>query len=159
MLAGGQVDGSSLGIPAQNGQRHFLQRFALQAHGEYSQTAAMRFALEHQNPLVAAPVISKGSGPYPETGFSLLGVSDPDVLLWALKIHDDGPEHGLVARVWNQADAARPVHFTTADPLAGAQRLTHIETPVEMLPLTGGALETMVGAQRMETFGLKFVAP
>jgi alpha-mannosidase len=52
LLAGGQVDGPSLGIPAQNGNTHFLQRFALRPHGSYEQTAAMKFALEHQNPFV-----------------------------------------------------------------------------------------------------------
>ncbi len=35
LLAGGQVDGRSLGIHDQNGASYFLQRFALRAHGEY----------------------------------------------------------------------------------------------------------------------------
>ncbi|MBC8009092.1 MAG: glycoside hydrolase, partial [Burkholderiales bacterium] len=64
-LAGGQVDGRWLGIHDQNGASYFLQRFALRAHGAYDQVAAMRFALEHQNPLVAAPVITKSAGVYP----------------------------------------------------------------------------------------------
>ena len=68
MLAGGQVDGSWLGIPAQNGNTHFLQRFALRPHGDYDQAAAMKFALEHQNPFVTGAVISiKDGGVYPET--------------------------------------------------------------------------------------------
>jgi hypothetical protein len=28
----------------------------------------------------------------------------PDVLLWALNVYEDGLQHGLVARVWNQPD-------------------------------------------------------
>ena len=55
-LAGGQVDGPSLGIPNQGGDTHFMQRFAVQTHGVYDQVSAMRFALEHQNPLVTGVV-------------------------------------------------------------------------------------------------------
>ena len=159
LLAGGQVDGPSLGIAAQNGNRHFLQRFALRAHGGYDQTAAMKFALEHQNPFVTGAIISKDGGAYHETTYSLLGVSHPDVLLWVLKIHDDGIEHGLVARVWNQARTPSAARFTSATPWQTAQRLTHIETPIEPLPLKDGALEATIGAQRIETFGLKPAIP
>ena len=77
------------------------------------------------------------------------------MLLWALKPHDDGIEHGLVARVWNQASKPIPVQLTTPVPLKSAERLTHLETSIEPLPLRDGALEISLGAQRMETFGLK----
>jgi alpha-mannosidase len=53
ILAGGQIDGQPLGLPNQGGDSDFLQRFALRSHGAYSNGEAMRFALEHQNPLVA----------------------------------------------------------------------------------------------------------
>ncbi|MEO6739045.1 MAG: glycoside hydrolase, partial [Chthoniobacteraceae bacterium] len=155
VLAGGQVDGSWLGIHAQNGATHFLQRFALRPHAAYDQTAVMKFALEHQNPLVTGAVIGKADAPYPAASFSLLQIDDPHALLWALKPHDDGIEHGLVARVWNQASAPTPVRFTTALPLKSAERLTHLETAIEPMPLRDGALGINLGAQRMETFGLK----
>ena len=60
VLAGGQIDGSSLGILNQGGDSYFTQRFALQTHGAFGQTAAMKFALEHQNPLVATFVDGLG---------------------------------------------------------------------------------------------------
>ncbi|MBC7925946.1 MAG: hypothetical protein H7039_09855, partial [Bryobacteraceae bacterium] len=67
----------------------------------------MKFALEHQNPLVTGAVISeKQGGVYPETCYLLLTVKDPNVLLWALKSHDDGIEQGLIARFWNVSNAA-----------------------------------------------------
>lgn len=155
LLAGGQVDGNWLGIRDQNGNSRFTQRFALRAHGGYDQAEAMRFALEHQNPFVTGPVISKDGGVYPEATHSLLRVSDPTVMLWALKIHDDGIEHGLVARVWNQSDKASAVTLSAATPMREARRLSHIETPAEALPLDGGVLQTTVGAQRIETIGFK----
>ena len=159
MLAGGQVDGPGLGIPAQNGATHFLQRFALHPHGGYNQTAAMKFAMEHQNPFVTGAVISNEGGAYPETTHTLLAVSNPDVLLWAFKVHEDGIQNGLVARVWNQASKPGAVRFTAATPLQSAQRTTHLETPLEPLPVKDGALEMTVGAQRIETFGLNPATP
>ena len=83
VLAGGQVDGVSLGIQDQGGDSHFLQRFALQTHDAYNPTVAMKFALEHQNPLAVALVT--GGSQYPESTYSLLTVDNPDVVLWALK--------------------------------------------------------------------------
>ncbi|MEX1117119.1 MAG: hypothetical protein WEB53_17870 [Akkermansiaceae bacterium] len=161
MLAGGQIDGPNLGIRGQNGNSRFLQRFALRGHAGYNQTAAMKFALEHQNPMVTGPVISKPGGihPYPETRFSLLGIDNPEVLLWALKSHEDGIDKGLVARVWNQSESAQPTRFTLAEPVSAARRLSHIETPIEDLPVKNGTLETRIGAQRMETYQLTTTPP
>lgn len=135
LLAGGQVDGPALGIRAQNGNAHFLQRFAIRPHGGYDQAAAMRFALEHQNPFVTGAVISKEGGAYPEISYSLLSVSNPDVLLWALKPHEDGIEHGLVARLWNLSDAPAEAELALTPGIASAHRTTHIETDLEAVPL------------------------
>ena len=154
VLAGGQVDGSWLGIRGQNGETHFLQRFALRAHGAYDAVAAMKFGLEFQNPFVTGAVIGITNSPYPATNYSLVSVSDPNVLLWALKPHDSGITNGIVARVWNLGTNASNVRFTTAMPLSAAQRVTHIETPLESLPLKNGALETTVSARRIESFNL-----
>ncbi len=54
-LAGGQTDGPKLGIPAQNGATDLRYHFALRSHQQaFDATEAMKFALEHQNPLVTA---------------------------------------------------------------------------------------------------------
>ena len=156
LLAGGQVDGSWLGIQGQNGNTHFLQRFALRPHGAYDQSAAMKFALEHQNPFVTGSVISeKSGGMYPETNYSLLTVSNPNVLIWALKSHDDGIEKGLVARLWNVSDATAQVEISAASGISGAHRATHIETDIEVVPLNGsGALPAVFKRQQMQTYRL-----
>ncbi len=155
MLAGGQVDGPSLGIPAQGGCQQFVQRFALQPHGGYEQAAAMRFALEHQNPLITAPVTGehKESDAAPSS-YAPFSLNSQDVLLWALKVHDDGMEHGLVARVWNQSRQERVVRLQSLKPMISASRLTHLETLLEKIPTENGALEVRIGPSRMETFGL-----
>ena len=154
-LAGGQVDGDSLGIRAQNGHKHFVQRFALRAHGSYDATAAMKFALEHQNPLITGSISNSGSE-YPETTHSLLSIDNPNVLLWALKVHDDGIEPGLVARLWNLSDAAVKAEIAFTPGISSAHRTTHIETDIEALPLTKhGMLPVDFNRQQMQTYRIK----
>jgi alpha-mannosidase len=154
-LAGGQVDGG-LGIPNQGGDSHFLQRFALRTHSAYNQADAMRFALEHQNPLLAGGIV--GGDAYPENSFSLLTLSDPDVLLWSLKPAEEGIGLGMIARVWNQKSAA--VTLTVAmpsDAVAGARRLTHLETNLDEADtqITGEVLTAPLAPQQIGTFLIK----
>ncbi len=118
ILAGGQIDGSSLGIQNQGGDSFFTQRFALQTHGAFGQTAAMKFALEHQNPFVTAFIDGLGTQtrPYPANSFSFVNISNPDVLLWALKPAEDGINRGIVARVWNQGNGATNYQLSLSQP-------------------------------------------
>lgn len=156
VLAGGQVDGDKLGIRNQNGATHFLQRFALRPHGAYDQTAAMKFALEHQNPFVTGAIVGKADSAYPEATHSLLTVSNPDVLLWALKPHDDGIKHGVVARLWNVSEAEANAELTFALGLSAAHRATHLETDIEAAPLnSSGTLRTAFKRQQIQTYRLQ----
>ena len=154
VLAGGQIDGRYLGIQDQNGSTYFLQRFALRPHGGYDQPAAMRFALEHQNPLVAAPLIGKDTGPFPATTYALLTVSDPAVLLWSVKPAEEGIDRGVIARLWNLADTPADATLSFAPGFASAQRTTHIETNLESISLRDGALPAHFARQQIQTFRL-----
>ena len=154
-LAGGQVDGPNLGIRGQNGNARFLQRFALRPHGRYHATAAMKFALEHQNPFITGVVTGKGIGAYPEASRSLLQVDNPEVLLWALKPHEDGMKHGIVARFWNLSDQPAKANITFAGGIAltSAHLATHIETDVEAVPLTStGGFTATFARQQLQTY-------
>lgn len=150
VLVGGQVDGPQLGIPGQGGDTRFTQRFALRTQGQFRAVEAMRFALEHQNPLVTGLAI--GEGPWPEKSFSLLNVSHPDVLLWALKPAEEGM--GIIARVWNLAPQPAPFTLTLASGIASANQTTHIETDIRPAPLSDGALSARLNGQQMQTFRL-----
>lgn len=154
VLAGGQVSGSKLGIPNQGGDAHFLQRFALRTHTGYDAAAAMRFALEHQNPLVAGKV--SGGGSYPETHYSLLSLSDANVLLWALKPAEEGIGQGVILRVWNLASTARPVQVSASPPIRSAKRTTHIETDLGDATVTAGALRDTIQGSSLRTYRLRF---
>ena len=153
ILAGGQVDGGRLGIPNQAGDEQFLQRFALQTHAEFNQTAAMKFSLEHQNPLVTGAVI--GTTPfYSEKDYSLLTISDPDVLLWAVKPAEDGIGQGIVTRVWNQANSERNYTLSLTPGISSGKRTTHIETDIADASIDHGKLSTSLGANQMQTHRL-----
>lgn len=150
VLAGGQVDGTNLGIQNQGGDSYFLQRFALRTHGAYDATAAMRFALEHQNPLVTALIT--GGTAYPETAYSLAQVSSPNAMVWAVKPAEDGIDKGVIFRLWNVASSAQQVDVSLVPTALSVQRVSHIETPIESVPLTGNGMSASLSAQQLQTY-------
>ncbi len=154
-LAGGQIDGRHLGIPDQNGETHFLQRFSLHPHAAYDPVEAMRFALEHQNPLIATALIGGNDGPYPGTSYSLVSVNDPRTMLWAVKVADDGIERGIVARLWNISGVPVATTMTLATGITDAHRSTHIETDLEpVTPAADGSVPLQFAPQQLQTYRL-----
>jgi alpha-mannosidase len=114
----------------------------------------MRFALEHQNPLITSQVTG-GDAAYPADNFSLLTISNDDVVLWAVKPADDSIMSGVIARVWNLSTS--PSTFAMSAPndtLLSAVHTSHIETPFANVPLTGGTLTDNLEPQRIKTYGL-----
>ncbi len=156
VLAGGQVDDRWLGIQDQNGASYFLQRFALRAHGGYDPSAAMRFALEHQNPFVTGPVMGEESAPFPESSYSLLAVSEPGTILWSVKPSEEGIGEGIITRLWNVTSNPAHAVLTLTPGLTSACRTTHIETDLEELALTPeGDLQTHFARQQLQTYRLR----
>jgi alpha-mannosidase len=154
VLAGGQIDGNTLGIVAQDGDTQFLQRFGLQTHDAYNQVNAMKFGLEYQNPLAAGTVT--GGSAYPSNQFSLITNSNPNVLLWALKPAEDGMSAGIVTRWWNIASSNQSLSFSMPNsPIISARRVSHIETDIGSASVSGGSLNASLKAQQMATYLLK----
>jgi alpha-mannosidase len=154
VLSGGQIDGAALGIPNQGGDQFFKQRFALQTHNAFNQTDAMKFALEHQNPFTTGMIEGGGNRPYPANNYSFLTISDPDILLWTLKPAEDGISQGVVARVWNQANAARNYNLSLAPDIVSAKRTTHIETEITDAAVVNGNLAASLNANQIQTHRL-----
>lgn len=153
-LIGGQIDGPGFGIQYQGGDSLFIQRFAVKTSPKFDQAASMRFALEHQNPLVTG--IIKGGDGYPEKEFSLLNISDPNVLLWAIKPAEDGiTEAGLVLRVWNMGveKADMDIHFTDCTVTDGKE-ITHIETPVKNALVINNHLKASLSPCQLKSYSV-----
>ncbi len=154
VLSGGQIDGAALGIPNQGGDSFFKQRFALQTHNAFNQTDAMKFSLEHQNPFTTGIIEGNGTRPYPANNYSFLTISDPDILLWTLKPAEDGINQGIVARVWNQANADRSYNLSLAPEILSAKRTTHIETEIADAAVVGGNLSAALNVNQIQTHRL-----
>jgi alpha-mannosidase len=157
VLAGGQVDGPTLGIPNQGGASQFMQRFALNTHDNFNQVAAMKFSLEHQNPFVTGNVT--GGSAYPDNSFSLVSINNPNVLLWALKPAEDGISNGIIARVWNVANAQ--TNYSIALPnynITTAKRTTHIETEIANATVNNSALNASINSSQIQTHRLTLSA-
>jgi alpha-mannosidase len=157
VLVGGQVDGPQLGIPRQGGDTRFTQRFALRpAHaaraGRFQAVEAMKFALEHQNPLAAGFVA--GGNALPEQSFSWLKLSNPNVLLWALKPAEEGLAHGVIARVWNLSTEPQRFSISLAAGMVAAKQTTHLETDLAEAPVDHGVLSALASPSQLLTFRL-----
>ncbi|MBV9210908.1 MAG: VCBS repeat-containing protein, partial [Acidobacteria bacterium] len=155
-LAGGQVDSVNLGIQNQGGDTHFMQRFALQTHDAYDAAQAMRFSLEHQNPLIAG--IVTGGNAYPENSYSLFYISDPNTLLWSIKPSEEGIGQGIITRVWNMSASPSNAALVFSNPVASAKRTTHIETDLGDAYMLNGVPYALLAGQQMQTFRISLSA-
>ncbi|MFD2934775.1 glycosyl hydrolase-related protein [Spirosoma flavum] len=164
-LAGGQIDTKRedkgvLGIPGQNGQTSFLYKFALTTHStDFEPVAAMKFSLEHQNPLVAGAITGE-TDMYPSKTFSLLNIGNPTrsgdaVLLWSLKPSEDGINEGLIARLWNVANKPAIPTLTTTLPIRQAWQTTHIETNERVLKPVGKQVQVRFAPNQLNTYRLQ----
>ena len=175
-LLSGRMSGAN--IPSQAGDSRFLQRFALQAHGAFDPAQALRFSLEHQNPLVTSmitgsttltldraaafeeglqrvpPRVPPSRKGYPAGSFSLAAVSEPAVLLWALKPSEEGIQQGVIARVWNPGAAERPFSVSLSGGVQTARRASHIETDLGPASVSGMSLVASAGARQIQTYRL-----
>jgi alpha-mannosidase len=157
VLAGGQVDkkledNGMMGIFNQNGQQSFFYNFALTTHKAFDATEAMKFSMEHQNPLTTGWIEGKNGDN--QNKFSLLSVSDPNVLLWSVKPAEEGIENGLIARFWNfNAKPVSPI-LKLSKPIKTVWQTTHIETNEQKLKPINGILKANFNQFQMKTFRL-----
>jgi len=151
VLAGGRVVNGSNGLPDQGGDGYFLQRFALRSSPGYEPSSAMRFALEHQNPLITEK-LTADSETYPEKSYSFLSISDPGLILWSLKPPDDAKTDGIIARMWNISDKSLIYALKlSADSILRAKRLSHIETPKSDIHVANGEVRDSIKAHQLKT--------
>ena len=124
---------------------------ALQTRDTYDAGSAMRFALEHQNPLIAGEIT--GGEAYPETEYALLSADAPDAIVWALKPSDDEPVQATLVRLWNLSNSTTDarLQFSTGA-VRRVQEASHIETPIRELAVEDGALKARLVPHQIKTY-------
>jgi alpha-mannosidase len=159
-LAGGQVDryvvngkdSVVLGINNQHGQKDFRYSFALVANQtEFDPVYAMKFSIEHQNPLITG-MVSGTEAIYPESPYSLIKLNDPGVLLWALKPAEEGIEHGVIARFWNINNIPAQPIIAFNKMIKSAWQTSHIETNDKSIPFSKNILQVNFESQQINTY-------
>lgn len=154
-LAGGRTDAliesDKLGIRDQFGQTDFLYQFAITTHQQdFDAVSAMKFSLEHQNPLTAA-MVTGDKAAAGQTVFSLISSGHPDLLLWSIKPAEGDTPDGLITRFWNIGKAATPA-IGLAAPVGEVWQTTHIETNEKRLSSQGSSLKVPFGQHQIRTF-------
>ncbi len=157
VLIGGKIYGA--GFENQLGATEFVNAFSLRTRATpFSAVESMKFALEHQNPLIAAPVGNE-AGTLPDSSFSLLRIDNPNVLLWALKpAEEDSDQRGIALRFWNLSRQAEEYTADFAYQVLDARQATHLETDMASAPVEQGNLLLLTGQQKMETYRV-FLGP
>ena len=151
VLAAGQIDGPALGFTDQDGDSCFEDFFALRAHKNgFSAANAMKFSMEHQNPLIAGKITGKKE--IYEQKFSLFEVSNPEVIVWALKPAEEGIENGIVLRVWNLGKNKEEVVITSPAGIKKCIQTSHIETDISEIKTEREALKLEISHKRLQTF-------
>ena len=164
-LAGGQTDpytGLStakkdtvmMGIYRQNGETDFLYQFALRSHQRALHPASeMKFALEHQNPLITQRITGDTKN-NKATQFSLLQIENPNVLLWSVKPAEEGIASGFMTRLWNFDSTLTQTKMNVFRSVDKGWRTSHIETNEEMVKVTGKVLPLDIKPYQMNTYRL-----
>ncbi len=159
-LAGGRVDkkredGNYLGFENQNGEKDFLYQFAITSHqSDFDALRAMKFSMEHQNPLVTGEITGTKSATASATIFSLLSVTDPNILLWSVKPSEEGMDNGLITRFWNMSPTSLQPTIKLHRNIRSAWQTTHIETNEKELKPLNGMLPVNFKQHQINTFRL-----
>jgi alpha-mannosidase len=153
VLIGGQIDENlNLGVKKQGGDSLFLQNYALLPQvGVFNQTDAMKFALEHQNPIVSSTIT--GGKLYSGSQYSFLKTDNKDLILWTLKPGEDG---GVAARFWSMAQISTETNVIFTESPTSATNATHVETPINKLEIKDKTIKLNSNQQQMKTILIKF---
>ncbi len=113
----------------------------------------MKFAMEHQNVLTTGMVTGNKSVNAPPS-FSLVNVSNPDVLLWSIKPSEEGITNGLIIRLWNVKNDGGQASVKLYMPVSSAWQTTHIETNKKALKPNVNSIQTVFTPQQINTYRL-----
>jgi len=147
VLIGGQVD-KGLGVPDQDGDTLFHQSFSLLPHsGGFNAPTAMKFSMEHQNPLFVGEV--SGGTELPGEKYSFVRNTNPNLILWSLK---PGEDRGISMRFWNMSAESGQSRIEFNSRIAEAAQTTHVETAIVKADFHEKALNASFRQFQMKTY-------
>jgi alpha-mannosidase len=147
ILAGGQVN-ENLGMIRQDGDTLFHQSFSIVPHNHrFNAGESMRFALEHQNPLVAA--MTGSTGDLTQNIYSYLTNDNKDLILWTLK---PGEDTGLTMRFWNMGDSSLSSDIRLHPSILKAMHSSHVETDIIEIPVKENVITIDLNKKQLKTY-------
>lgn len=147
ILVGGQVN-ENLGMIRQDGDTIFHQSFSLLPHNHrFNAGESMRFALEHQNPLVAA--MTGSTGDLTRSKYSFLTNDNRDVILWTLK---PGEDAGVTMRFWNMGESPVTSDIRFHHSILKAMYSSHVETDIQEIPVKENMISVDLNQKQMKTY-------
>lgn len=150
VLVGGSID--NYGMYNQGGDADFVQHYAINTYNTYSSLNSMKSALDHQDNFTTGQV-NNTAGNLPADSYSFLNISNPNVLLWALKPAEEGMDlRGAIIRVWNFSNASSSANITFNDVINIAKNTTHIETDIADAPFSNNVLQATYGKNQIKTY-------
>jgi alpha-mannosidase len=151
ILVGGQVNKEqNLGIINQDGDSIFHQSFSILPHNhKFDAGISIRFALEHQNPLIGGIVLPGGEWENKEHSF--INNKNKNVILWTLK---PGEEEGCILRFWNMESKPIVSKIRFNNTLQKAMAVTHVETDLYEIPTSNKSYSMNLNQHEIKSFRL-----
>ncbi len=150
VLVGAQVDGH--GMQNQGGDADFKQSYAINTYNSYSPTTSMQSAFDHQDNFTTGQ-INNQFGSLPKDSYSFMTISDPNVLLWALKPAEEGMDiRGAIIRAWNFSNTTTSPNIIFNDGINVAKNTTHVETDISDAPFANNVLYSSFGKNQIKTY-------
>lgn len=147
ILVGGQVN-ENLGMIRQDGDTLFHQTFSILPHNHrFNAGESMRFALEHQNPLVAA--MTGSTGDLRQNKYSYMTNDNKDVILWTLK---PGEDDGLTMRFWNMGDKPVSSDIRLNSSILKAMHSSHVETDIQEISVKDNVISIDLNQKQLKTY-------
>ena len=144
----------------QHRQTDFTFRFSLYGHGRgFDAVQAIRRGMEAAQDLPTILLDAHQQGPLPEGVHSFLQVEPDQVILSALKVADEGPDKGVVLRLWRpgQVDGQTEARIDVAGwgELQEARLTDLLERDQRVLPVLDGSVNVSVESRGLATVRLK----
>jgi hypothetical protein len=129
----------------------FTFRYSITSRPKADSVASAQLGWGASNPLIAVPVQANPKGPLPASPTSLVSVAEPNVMVTAIKLADEGG--GLVVRLWEVTGRPTTAHLRF-DPhvrAARAEECNLVEEPQKPLESRDGAVAVPIRGSGLAT--------